>query len=555
MKRIISLLLSILLLLSVSACDSISLTGGQTGSGSLLTKKNYFPKRDFDSAPAFSEISYEHYTKDRMTPLLDKIYELCEGEHPEDRFETYLTDVLDEFGYADTQQILLELMYDMDIGNDKTFEEVMYLDEILYELRDDYNAAMRALARSENSKLMSTIYTDAEIADFAGYEDPSEENLEIYLEIEKKKQQYDELISAENPDFLKITELFTELIALNKKSAELSGYGSFAEKCYSQDYLRYYSPDDAKELWSYVKKYFSPIISKHENTYYSLSGKLLYRERPVGTMDPLEAIKTVAEGTSYELGEAYGFLVDKGLYDIEISNDKAAYSYTISLYNYNVPFIFHYADGTLGDNFVLMHEFGHFVNAAYQDYMYYETAEDIDAAELQAHSTEFLATLYYEEIFGDFASKALQFLILDTAMGVTDGAMYDEFLQRAYEEENLTSKKLLDIYRELYLSYGYSPYPGYEFEWCYIPHLFKMPFYYISYCVASLGALQVYGELLKDPHKGSEIVLNILSSDNCALDFESLVEAVGLQSVFSEDSFEDISEALKLSLTTLRKNF
>ena len=551
LKRIISLLLSILLLLSVSACNSSPILSDQTDTGRLLERKNFFPKRDFDSAPTFSELEYKHYTRDRIEPLLDKLYELCEGEHPEDRFETYLTDVLDEFGYADTQQILLELKYDMDTSYVETAEELIYLDETLYELRDEYNMALRALAESENSKLMRTIFTDEEIAGFSEYEDPDQEELEIYLEIEKKKQLYDNLISKNNPDFKKITELFIELIALNKKSAEFSGYESFAEMTYSCDFLRNYRPDDAGELWGYVKKYFAPIISKYEHDYYSACRRLLYVNRPNNTMEPLEAIKTVAEGSSYELGAAYRFLVDKGLYDIGISKNKANFSYTICLYNYNVPFIFHCADGTLSDNFILMHEFGHFVNTAYQDYTYYETMEDIDAAELQAHSMEFLATLYYEEIFENLASEALKYLILDTAMGVTDGAMYDEFLQRAYEEEELTSEKLLDIYKELYLDYGYSPYYGYEYEWCYIPHLFKMPFYYISYCVASLGALQVYGELLKDPHKGTEIVMKLLASDNCEIDFETLMENVGLLSVFSEDGFEDISEALEYSLKNL----
>lgn len=553
MKKFLSLLLSMLLLFSASACSLYSPSDNPNAADCLLRKKDYFPKRDFDAAPAFSEIEYEHYSKGRMEPLIDNLYSLCDGEHDSELFETYLTSVLDEFGYADTQQMLLDLNYDMDIKNDAVFDELMYLDETLYELREDYNKAMRALARSANSNLMSTVFSDDEIADFAEYEGSDREMLEIFLEIENKKQRYDELISCSDPDLEAITELFTELIALNKKSALLSGSESFAQQCYSQDFLRPYSPDDAKELWTYVKKYFSPIISDYENKYYSLSKRLLNRKISSAAMSPLNAIKTVAEGSSRELYEAYGFLTDKKLYDIDISENKAAYSYTVSLYSYNVPFIFHCADGTLNDIFTLMHEFGHFVNSAYCDYMYYETDEDIDAAELQAHSAEFLATLFYEDIFGELAPKALTFLILDTAMSVADGAMYDEFLQRAYEEENLTSEKVLDIYKDIYESYGYSSYPGYEYEWCYIPHLFKMPFYYISYCVASLGALQVYGELLKDPRSGAETVMKILSSNNCECNFEALTEKVGLESIFSEDSFDDIAESLKFSLENLKK--
>lgn len=79
--------------------------------------------------------------------------------------------MLDEFGYADTQQILLELKYDMDTSNVETAEELIYLDETLYELRDEYNMALRALAESKNSKLMRSVFTDKEIAGFSEYVD------------------------------------------------------------------------------------------------------------------------------------------------------------------------------------------------------------------------------------------------------------------------------------------------------------------------------------------------------------------------------------------------
>lgn len=551
MKRIVSLLLSILMLLSVSACGVADFFGTDIEKNRLLSRTDYFPKRDFSSPPPFSELKYERYDKKRMAPLLDKMHELCEGDYPEDIFETSLINLLDEFGYAYTQQILLELRYDMDISDTGTTDDLIYMEQTLFELRGEYGKALRELAKSKNSELMRSVFSDEEIADFAVYREPDKGELEINLESDKKTQLYDELISAEKPDFEKITEVFAELVRLNKSALKFSDYKSFAEKSYSEDFLRNYSPGDAKALWGYVKKYFAPIISEYENDYYSASGKLFYAARPRSAKDPLSAIRTVAEGTSSELAAAYDFLLDKGLYDIRISDKKAALSYTISLYNYGEPFIFHCADGTLNDNFTLMHEFGHFVNAAFQKYEYYETSEDIDAAELQAHSMEFLSTLYYDEIFGKLAPVALRYLILDMVMSVADGAMYDEFLQRIYEEENLTSEKIKAVFKEIYLDYGYSSHPGYEYEWCYIQHLFKMPFYYVSYCVSALGALQVYDELLKDPRKGAETVMNLLAADNNEVDFESLMEDAGLQSVFSEESCEDIARTVQYTLKSL----
>ena len=72
------------------------------------------------------------------------------------------------------------------------------------------------------------------------------------------------------------------------------------------------------------------------------------------------------------------------------------------------------------------------------------------------------------------ADGALANLLFNLITSVLDGALYDEFQQRVYAEEGLTPQRIPELYAEVYESYGYEPYEGFEYEWVYVSHNFEM---------------------------------------------------------------------------------
>lgn len=189
-------------------------------------------------------------------------------------------------------------------------------------------------------------------------------------------------------------------------------------------------------------------------------------------------------------------------------------NFTSTLYWYNEPYIFLTPDGSYYDYSGIIHEFGHFLNsyAVPSDLIF--GAADYEICEMQSIGMEFMATHWYEELFGpDTARMLLLDSFFNSIINVMDGAMFDEFLQRVYAEEDLTKERVCEIYAELYKEYGNDVYDGYDKEWISVPHNFDSPFYYISYCMATIPVLGLYSELQTSPEAAADTYMRLVSMD------------------------------------------
>ena len=136
---------------------------------------------------------------------------------------------------------------------------------------------------------------------------------------------------------------------------------------------------------------------------------------------------------------------------------------------------------------------------------------DYDLSELQSQGMEVMFLQFYEDLFGDDAEILRAQTLLNLVYSVVTGAMYDEFQQRIYAESDLTKDRLLDIYREVYASYGFKTYDGYEYEWTEVIHNFQQPLYYISYAVSAIPALELYARLAESPNDAMDTYLRVAS--------------------------------------------
>ena len=204
--------------------------------------------------------------------------------------------------------------------------------------------------------------------------------------------------------------------------------------------------------------------------------KLMESGIEVSSQDALDALGTVAHGLSPEAAKAYDYLVEHGLCDNELLSTKAGVNFTSTLYWYNEPYIFLTPDGSYYDYSGIIHEFGHFLNsyAVPSDLIF--GAADYEICEMQSIGMEFMATHWYEE-------------------------------------EDLTKERVCEIYAELYKEYGNDVYDGYDKEWISVPHNFDSPFYYISYCMATIPVLGLYSELQTSPEAAADTYMRLVSMD------------------------------------------
>ena len=81
-------------------------------------------------------------------------------------------------------------------------------------------------------------------------------------------------------------------------------------------------------------------------------------------------------------------------------------------------------------------------------------------------------------------------------------------------------------------------------------HIFGMPFYYIEYGIAQLGALQVYRRFKQDPDSALAGYIQGLSMGN-SRPMPEIWEAMGIKFEFSADTIRDLMAFVQTELNEL----
>ncbi|MCR5636339.1 MAG: hypothetical protein K6F76_04055 [Clostridiales bacterium] len=352
---------------------------------------------------------------------------------------------------------------------------------------------------------------------------------------------YNQLIG-ESTTENEIYDIYIELVDIRKQIAKKSGYDNYADYAYECVFGRTYTPEDAKIMCDSIKKYVVPYYNDISDDVFDSTMALYLLD--VSSDRIKNMLKYGAEHLSFETAQAYGDLEKLGLCDIEQSDTKSNCGFTTYFADYEEPFIFNAPYGYYQDYMDIFHEFGHFVSA------YYNPADDIwgisdyDLAELQSQGMEIMFTMFYDEIFGDSADSARKVLTGNLLSSVIEGAMYDEFQRRTFDEESLTHDVIDRIFDEVAEEYGYSDYVE-EGYWMNISHMFEQPFYYISYSVSALGALEFLGLTADNPKDAAEKYMQVLSMGIDCYYFQDAIEAADLEDVFTEKIGETVVSGIK----------
>lgn len=445
--------------------------------------------------------------------------------------------LLDNAAYADTA--------DTELSDRANEAWKLYLDAY-----DAFMLAHRRLAESENADLLRTCFGDDHIAYFRSYEPSRDEENALSDEETALISRYYALAGDTEANAREIGDIFVRLVELRNTQARLAGYASYAELSYGSMYARTYSPEDARGVWQGAREHFAPLVWEATGRVLPSAAAL---EEDAGLdcseESVLKALGTMAEKLSPELKAAYDYMVKYHLYDIGDAPGKAQIGYTAFLYAYNEPYLFNAPSGTFYDFADTAHEFGHFTSFFYEPPELIFGLADNDLSELQSQGMAVAMSFLFDDLFGARRGDTMRdCVLLELALSVVDGAMYDEFQQRVFAEEELTPERVDRIFSEVYLSYGYEPYEGYEREWMGVAHNFDTPFYYISYAVSALGALELWERCEEDFDAGLQDYLAVLSMDPELWYYTDALEKAGLSDIFDGSTYENIAGALAGSL-------
>jgi M3 family oligoendopeptidase len=163
--------------------------------------------------------------------------------------------------------------------------------------------------------------------------------------------------------------------------------------------------------------------------------------------------------------------------------------------------------------------------------------------EIHSMSMEYFAFPWMESFFGDKASDYVIGHLIGGLAVLPYMCCVDEFQHRVYERPDMDAKERRRIWREI--EKAYMPWRDYDSEpfleeggfWMQKQHIFIVPFYYIDYALAQMGAFHFYVLSRKDPEKAWKDYLRLLRAGGTKGYFELLALA-GIPNPFEDGTVE-----------------
>ncbi|PYZ98294.1 oligoendopeptidase F [Alteribacter lacisalsi] len=371
-----------------------------------------------------------------------------------------------------------------------------------------------------------------------------------------------------------LQSIMDDLVRLRHKKGENAGFSNFRDFTFHK-YERFdYTPEDCSTLGRSVQKHVRPLKDAcYEELRKDLGKDTLkiwdIEAVPEG-IEPLKPYDTrdeLVKKTGQILGNLdprFSKLLEKmdkqGMLDLESRKGKAPGGFCCPLPVSGLSFIFMNEAGSQDDVVTLLHEMGHCIhNDLKRDLplsLYRDTPSE--SSELASMTMELFTMDQWDVFYPDEKdlkrAKKEQFTrILDL---LTFCLAVDQFQHWMYENPDHTAEERNDKFEQLSkeLALGSIDWSGQEewhrHRWLFILHIFEVPFYFIEYAIAQLGALQLYQQFKKDRNEALSNYKKALKLGR-SVSLPQVYEAAGIRFDFSEATVRELALLVKQELDSL----
>lgn len=359
-----------------------------------------------------------------------------------------------------------------------------------------------------------------------------------------------------------LDSLTDRIIKVRAKMAGKLGFKSFADMGQFR-MKRHFTPEMVNAFRDGVAKYIVPVAAKLKEEQAARIGvkklemfddAFQYPDgnaKPFGTVDEIFAHgRKMYHELSEETGKFIDFMMDSELFDVLARPNKAPGGYCSMFNEYGAPFIFATFTGTSGDISVLTHEAGHALAfyAARDIYPHELQSTFGETAEVHSMSMEFFTWPWLEGFFGDETEKYRESHITKAITSIPFGTMLDEFEYKIYGKPEMTPADRNALWLELEKKYrpwmncDGVPFYSEGRAWQPVLHIFTVPLYYISYCLAQTVALCFWTEDQKN-HEEAWKKYRRFMGFAATKTFEDLIEDAGLPSPFNSETLKYIADS------------
>lgn len=315
-------------------------------------------------------------------------------------------------------------------------------------------------------------------------------------------------------DVTKIDAIYDAMLQLRAKMAANAGYPNFRD--FQHDRLQRfdYTPAHCAAFHEAVEKTCVPLARRMQERRAKALGLTALRPWDLkvdvkgrSPLRPFEGADQMVERTSKvyhrmdsELAQMFDSMRGGGCLDLDSRKGKAPGGYQYQRQLSRVPFIFMNAAGMHRDLTTMVHEAGHAFHSllSKNDPILAYRGSPMEFAEVASMSQELLTLPYLGEFFSTADAERARRELLEGVISMLPWiAQIDAFQHWVYLNPGHSSAERTKAWLDLDARFGGAlDWSGIEGSrahmWQRQLHLFGMPFYYIEYGIAQLGALQLW---------------------------------------------------------------
>jgi len=384
----------------------------------------------------------------------------------------------------------------------------------------------------------------------------------------KRQEAWEKITERRLRDKDQLDQLFDHLRALRHKVALNAGFENFRDYMFQALGRFDYTPQDCYAFHEAIEREIVPILREQAekrkealgldtlkpwDTDVDVSGKPALKPFNSGEELIEKSIQCFSNINRY-LGERLEIMKDNNLFDVESRKGKAPGGYNYPLSETGAPFIFMNSANTFRDLTTMVHEGGHAVHTfltadlELNDFKHCPS----EVAELASMSMELISMDNWDVYFdnAEDLKRAKRDQLFDVLKTLPWVAVVDQFQHWIYTNPDHTDAERTEAWVRIYESFGAGFVDWNEYEkseknlWQKQLHIFEVPFYYIEYGMAQLGAIAVWKNYKENPEKGLQQYLEALKLGYTKT-IKEIYETAGIKFDFSAGYVKQLAEFVK----------
>jgi oligoendopeptidase F len=368
--------------------------------------------------------------------------------------------------------------------------------------------------------------------------------------------------------------LFDELVAMRHKVALNAGFENYRDYMFQALGRFDYTPKDCYDFATAIEKEVVPVLREQAEKRQVALGLTTLKpwDMEVSTtgkpaLKPFnngqELIdKSIACFTAIDpsLGQKLAIMKANNLFDVESRMGKAPGGYNYPLAETGAPFIFMNSANSLRDLTTMVHEGGHAIHTfltadlTLNDFKHCPS----EVAELASMSMELVSMDNWDVYFDNEKDliRAKKEQLADVLKTLPWVAVIDQFQHWIYTNPEHNAADREAAFKQIYDRFGAGFADWTDFEqqfgnlWQKQLHLFEVPFYYIEYAIAQLGAIAVWKNYKENPDKALDQYLAALAL-GYTKPMNEIYETAGIKFDFSAAYIKELADFVKDELNKL----